>query len=116
MAWFRVDDGFHGHPKTRESGLAAIGLWTVAGSYSRAYGLGGRIPQTLVSSWSARRQAETLVASGLWAVDGDGWRFHDWDDFQPSIEEEQAVRAAARRRQREHRQRACDSDSGGDNA
>src|SRR5262245_55464361 len=42
----------------------------------------------------ARRHAETLVAVGLWVVDGDGWRIKAWPKWNRSsaaIESESAA-------------------------
>jgi len=106
MAWFRVDDQLHGHPKARQAGLAAMGLWSLAGSYSASYGLAGDVPAHYVAGWpNGRKLAQALVACGLWETTENGWRFHDWDDYQPSADEIEEARAAARRRQREHRQK-----------
>ena len=37
MPWFRVDDGFHGHPKVDMLSPAAVGIWTLCGSWSAQY-------------------------------------------------------------------------------
>lgn len=44
MPWFKVDDQLHSHPKPRRASLAALGLWTLSGSYSMAYKLDGSHP------------------------------------------------------------------------
>ena len=110
MPWFKVDDALHHHPKTRRAGVAAIGLWTLSGSLSMAYKLDGFVPAWYVHSLKAQRQAAQLVACGLWVpghheVEGDGWWFHDWGDYQPSSDEIEKTRANARQRQRSRRQR-----------
>jgi len=45
MPWFKVDDALHSHPKTRKAGLAAMGLWVVAGSFSASYMTSGFISE-----------------------------------------------------------------------
>ncbi len=110
MPYFRTDDQMHGHPKARRAGLAALGLWDMAGSHSMAYKLDGFVPEWFVQSWrGGKGAAETLVAVGLWEVskrDGEpGYCFHDWLDYQPSSDEIERDRERARERQRESRRR-----------
>lgn len=107
MAFFNVDDQFHGHPKRRRAGWAAIGVWTAAGSWCRAYKRDGFVPSELVDEWKVKRQAEQLVDAGLWMhceEDGDvGYRFHDWLDINSASDEVEKQREAARKRQRARR-------------
>lgn len=106
MAWFKIDDTLHSHPKVRRAGAAAIGLWTASGAYSSAYKLDGFVPLDYVTTWpGGRKLAAALVTAGLWEAAESGWRFHDWSDYQPSAEEIEAERAATRDRQRAFRQR-----------
>jgi hypothetical protein len=110
VPWFKVDDTLHSHPKTRKAGLAAIGLWSVAGSWSMAYKTDGFVPDWFVTSWpKGTTLAAALVKAGKWETgvkDGEqGWYVHDWNDYQPSAEEIEADREAARDRQRRHRAR-----------
>lgn len=110
MPWFKVDDGMHSHPKPRRAGLAAVGLWSVAGSWSSQHAQEGFVPDWFVASWpQGRRNAERLVEAGLW-MPGDregetGWWFHDWHDFQPSKAEIERDREANRQRQRKFREK-----------
>jgi hypothetical protein len=117
MAWFKVDDTLHSHPKPRKAGLPAMGLWAMAGSYSMAYKLDGFVPDYYVASWpNGRRLAERLVKAGQWDVghrdDETGWHFHDWLDYQMSADEIEADRERARDRQREYRKRLRDRKTG----
>lgn len=118
MAWFKIDDLLHGHPKTRKADLPAMGLWAVAGSYAMAYKLDGHIDAEWVASWrNGTKLAARLVQAGFWHPaghdchecpqprDDGGWVFHNWADFQPSTTEIEKTRAAARERQAAHRQR-----------
>lgn len=109
--WFKVDDTFHSHPKRHRAaraGLAAIGMWTVVGSYCMSYKTDGFIADWYVASLpDGLALAETLVAADLWSPaekDGEtGWQFHDWDDYQPSSSEIEKTRENSRARQRRHR-------------
>lgn len=110
MAFFNVDDQFHGHPKARRAGLAAVGLWTVAGSHCRAYKSDGFVPLWFVAGWpSGKRLAQALVDADLWhecEQEGEqGYRFHDWFDINETADELEAMRAKARDRQRARRAR-----------
>lgn len=121
MPWFRVDDTLHSHPKTRRAGLAALGLWTVAGSYACQYITEGFVPDWLVSAQkSGPRLAQILVSSGLWERserDGEsGYQFHDWDHFQMSKEEILADREHNRERQRRFREKKREARNGVTNA
>jgi hypothetical protein len=108
VPWYKVDDTFHSHPKSRRSGLEAVGLWTVSGSHCMAYKADGFVPEWFVRSWpKGKRLADVLVREGLWkpeVKDGEpGWQFHDWADYQPTSEEIEADRVYARDRQRRRR-------------
>lgn len=89
MTWFKVDDRFHSHRKVLSLSLAAVGLWTRAGSWCSANpDTRGHVPRVLLQTIGAKPAlAGELVKSGLWETTPDGWRFHDWDDYQPSPEE-----------------------------
>lgn len=109
MPFFNVDDQFHSHPKRRRAGWAAIGLWTAAGSWCRAYKRDGFVPADLIDEWKARRHAERLVAAGLWVETEEGgepgYRFHDWLDINTTADEVEQQREKARERQRKRRQK-----------
>lgn len=99
MPWFKVDDTLASHPKARAAGLAAMGLWVVAGAYASQYLTGGQVPRWFVDSWpSGRRLADRLVDAGLWLTCDDGWNFHQWDERQPTKDQVEADREAARQR------------------
>lgn len=81
MTWARLDDQLHAHPKALAAGLEAMGLWTLALSWCRAYRTGGQVsPEALrrLAGPKAKRLAARLVDARLWKPAGDGWRFHDW--------------------------------------
>lgn len=111
MTWFKVDDTLAGHPKARQAGLAAIGLWTAAGSWSSQQLEDGRVPAWYVDTWpQGRKLAAALVKAKLWHAPGhdcdecpgvgDGWVFHDWGQANPFraevIEERDRKRAAGK--------------------
>lgn len=111
MPAFRVDDMLHSHPKHRRSGLAAIGLWTLCGSWSMSYKTDGFVPAWFAHGFPRGRQlSEELVSATLWekgfGAGGEaGYQFHDWLDWQPSAEEIERDRERQRARSREFRRR-----------
>jgi len=85
MAWFRVDDHLYSHPKWIALPKGARALWTAAGSWSAGQLLDGYVPSAALAVLDGtRREAAALVAVGMWVEEPGGWRFHDWQDFQPT--------------------------------
>lgn len=113
MTWFKVDDKLHDHRKARAAGCAAMGLWTMAGSWAADNLTDGFVPDSVAARWdrSYRRLAARLVEVGLWVEDfqhgEQGWSFHEWSDGgrQPTRERVLAERAAAQERMAKVRQR-----------
>lgn len=108
IGWFKNDDSLHAHRKTRKAGLEAMGLWVVAGTWASSQNTEGFVPRWFVETWPrGLALAKKLVAAGFWDEDKDGgedgWRFHDWLDYNFSQEEVEERRQAAAERQRRHR-------------
>ncbi len=85
MAWFLVDDEAHAHEKFMRAGNAAIGAWTMMGSWCRRRRGDGFVPADVARRFAKPAELKQLVACGgegnpglLVKVDG-GYRFHDWD-------------------------------------
>lgn len=85
MPDFRVNDQQHTMDASREAGLAAMGLWAMAGSHamSPAVLTDGWVSEVYVRGWpNGRRAAAALVGAGLWRQstrDGKpGYQFVDW--------------------------------------
>lgn len=97
MPWFKVDDKLHDHRKARRAGKAAMGVWVLAGSWAMDNLSDGFVPEDVLLRWGTRSDAAKLVAAGLWDTavrEGEeGWRFHDWERFQPSAAVTAAIRA-----------------------
>lgn len=99
MPWFKVDDAFHGHPKVMELSPAAVGVWTLAGSWCANYLTDGEIKLPVVRRLGATDDMiQELVTAGLWIDLGGAYQFKDWDEYQPLKEEVMAERNAARER------------------
>ncbi|OAN35076.1 hypothetical protein A4X17_11380 [Plantibacter sp. H53] len=104
MPWFKVDDGFHGHPKVVDASLEAIGLWTVAGSWCAKYLTDGFVPEkTVLRLGGDVDSAGELVRAELWSFADDGYQFKDWEDYQPLKADVEAERAAAQERMKKVR-------------
>lgn len=98
MAWFKVDDKLHDHRKARAAKKAAMGVWVLAGSWCADNLTDGFVPTSVLARWGTRYDARALVEVGLWYADEQdgeqGWRFHDWDEFQPTRAQKMAEREA----------------------
>lgn len=113
MPDFRVADTAPEHPKLRAAGLAAAGLWAMAGAYSMAPTnlTDGWIPDHWVQGWpGGRKSAVRLVEVGLWRKEArhgiPGYQFHDWFDIQRAAAQIEEEKAAARERARKSRSRS----------
>ena len=99
MPWFKVDDGFHGHPKVVELSLAAVGIWALAGSWCAKYLTDGVITLRAIERMGGDDPlAQELVVRGLWLEIAGGFMFKDWAEYQPLKVAIEAERLAARER------------------
>lgn len=127
MAWFKTDDKFHDHRKTRRAirsgkkrrDAAAIGLWLLAGTWSADHLRDGFVPADELDRWDddGEALAERLVAAGFWehGTDDDGeagYRFLKWPEYQPTKAELEVKRDQARERMRRHREARRDPPDG----
>lgn len=110
MVWFIVDDGFSSSPKVlgipRSDRMAAVGLWTTAGSWCAKHLTDGRVPGFMLDEWGAEQgSAKHLLASGLWEESEGGFFFHDWEGWQRTRSEIEEKRDAERERKRLYREK-----------
>lgn len=104
MTWFKVDDNFAFHPKVMEAGNAAVGLWVRCGAWSMSHLTDGFVPLEMIKIFKGKKSdADRLVQAGLWIAEEDGYRFHDWGQYQPTRESVQETRAAWAERQKRAR-------------
>jgi hypothetical protein len=104
MPWFRVDDQLCLSRKTITAGNKAMGLWVRAGSWAMQQLTDGHIPAAaLTMLGGTRADANNLVTAGLWHKTQDGYRFHEWDHWQPSKADLEEQRAKDRERLNEWR-------------
>lgn len=93
--WFKVDDSFFSNPKTAMLSDGATALWLRSGSWSAQQLTGGFIPARMLPMFRGSDDSvQELCDAGLWERDSerDGYRFHDWNDYQPDGEEVDALR------------------------
>jgi len=104
MPWGRLDDGLYDHPKLDALGrskLAAVGLWTLAISWSNRRLTDGFVPTDRVLSLGGTPAiADLLVAAGLFDQADGGYVIHDFLTFNESREHVESRREADRNRKR----------------
>lgn len=100
MPWFKVDDSMWSHPKFLGLSDKAFRLWVRAGAYACQHLTDGVISDDMLGLLgAARKHCDELWAAGLWErVPEGGYRFHDWQDYQPSSEQVRSRRDEARER------------------
>ena len=105
MTWFKVDDSFYDHPKVFDAPDCAVALWTRAGTWSARNLTDGFVPAGMPARLcdDPDTAVKELVRRGLWSRVKDGFRFHDWSEYQPSRESVERERLAAAERQRRRR-------------
>jgi hypothetical protein len=107
MTYFKVDDHFHSHPKILTLGLDAVGLWTLAGSWSGEQLTDGFIPVSLITRLGGSEStALALVNAGLWEHAPNGYQFHDWaahNATKAQVEESRELWRVKKEKQRAYR-------------
>jgi hypothetical protein len=92
MAWFKIDDKFHTHPKVVTAGNAAVGLWCRLGAWSSDHLTDGHIPGAVARVFGTETELAALVDTGLLAATDTGYQFADWLNYNPSAAEVEASR------------------------
>ena len=111
MAWFRLEDSFHHHPKVMRAGNAAVGLWVRCGTYSSQYLTDGFIPDEIIATYGRTREIQAAVTSRLWIPTEGGMLIPDYLDYNPSAEQvKQRRKEDAERKRRGGRSRRGDDD------
>jgi hypothetical protein len=98
VPWYKVDDGLSMKAETtripRKLRTSAIGLLTLAGSWSARELTDGHIPVHMLEELCGTTdEADWLVTAGFWNAVEDGWRFVEWAPEQPLREVVLADRA-----------------------
>lgn len=125
--WLMIDDQFRRHEKYHLAGEHGIALWHACAIDCAAANKEGHVPSHMLRAWapagwsSSKLTAATkaLVRSGLWHDTDtlcdrcqdrhgpleDGWRFHDWLDWQMQArsKDDPIFKMRERRRKQLHR-------------
>lgn len=111
MPWGKMDDKFHRNRKVRQlrklgaKGREALGVWTFWWSWCLDDGgdFDGFVPADELDAAEARCAA-LLVQVGLWDKAEDGFRFHDFNEYNPTRVQLEHKRESDRDRQRRRRE------------
>lgn len=98
MTWFRIDDQLADHPKVMalEDRLAALGLWTMCGTYASKHLTDGFVPHPVAVMYGGPKWSKLipdLVRVGLFESVPNGYLLHDYLDYNPSREKISTERA-----------------------
>src|SRR2546426_9741108 len=106
MAWGRLFTDILNHRKFVELDATAGWLWARAIAYcwdqlTDGFVPRGQVPRLLPTSPArSLKAAKDLIKAGLWEMDPDGYRFHDWLDWNPPASQIREQRESARQRMR----------------
>lgn len=111
MAWARLDDKYHGHPKiTRifDTNPGALGLYSLLLSYCASYETNGYVEPWQMVRLSPKevereQQIADLLKLGALLEHGDGYVVADYLDYNPSREQIANKRDADRLRKAKSR-------------
>lgn len=114
MSWFKIDDGFHCHPKVFAAGTPAIGLYVRCGSWAAQQVTDGVIPKQIAKLYGTPRMIKALVDAGLWhqaghdcescpRLDANSYVIHQYLERNPSRAETDVTRKAKSERQQRWR-------------
>jgi hypothetical protein len=114
MPWARLEDIMDEHPKLVGLSDGAFAMEMRAILYSARVLTDGFIAKHLLKRLTSATdiavisaQVKELVESRLWEPEGDGYRIHDYAQYQPTREQVLARRAAdAERKRKGHKTRA----------
>ncbi len=85
-----------------------ITLWVFAGCHSDLNGTDGMLSRGLESNMNiplktASKCVEALLNVGLWELDGNGYRYHDWEHWNELKSQKQRRKDQARERKKKQR-------------
>lgn len=115
MPWFKIDDGFHCHPKVFAAGTPAVGLYVRCGSWAAQQTSEGIVPKQVARLYGTPRMIKALIDAGLWhqaghgcescpELDANSYAIHQYLDRNPSRVEVESVRKLKSARQQKWRE------------
>ncbi len=86
MTWLRLDDAFAQHPKIIRLSKIQRWIWVEILCYCARFRTEGRVPAEVreVVPSADKNLLKRLVEVGLLDEDGDAWKVHDWDEYNPA--------------------------------
>lgn len=130
MTWVKLDDHFPDHPKIASAGPLAMAWHVAALCYCSRHLTDGHIPtrvaRSLIDLTGCTETTETgntyqlqpavlierLVDSGAWHKEPDGYRLHDFLEYNPARSAVLAEREAAKQRMGKRRKPNTEQSSG----
>jgi hypothetical protein len=112
--WVRLDVYHLRNPKMRKAGLFGRALWIAGLCYAYAQDTDGQISADVLDLLAAeagltldqaQEAASKLTDVGVWVLEPDGWRMHDYENCQETSAERDTRRSQDRERQRRRRQK-----------
>jgi hypothetical protein len=100
MAWARLDDGWHDHPKTVAAGLEGAGLFAMCLTWAhkarKTSPQPGFVPREVVARFAgskANRLARRLVELHSFEPADGGWMIHDFEKYLSKYDSKKAAEA-----------------------
>lgn len=108
MAWGRIDDKLYSHRKTmripRAHRCEAMGLWTLAISWSNNHGTDGYVPRDIWDEFgTSQDMSRLLVDAGYWIETDDGFLIANFSEYNLTSNDMLAKREAEAKRKRQWR-------------
>lgn len=107
MSWVKLDDRFPEHRKVEDLSDAAFRLHVSALCWTASKEKDGFVPRKAARKLGSQSRIEELVDAGLWIQVGDDYEINDYLEYNPSHDQLEAKRAAARERMRKARDGEC---------
>lgn len=115
MPWFKIDDGFHCHPKVLAAGTPAVGLYVRCGSWAAQQASDGIVPKQVARMYGTPRMIKALIEAGMWhqkghdcpscpELDANSYAIHEYLDRNPSRVDIEKERKAKSERQQKWRE------------
>lgn len=101
--WARLDDNFHAHPRTLQSGLEANGLFARALSYCAHYLTDGYLPIEWAEAQGGKKPVQRLVDAGLVEPIEGGYIVIGYLERNPSRDDVRETRGKDGRKHALHR-------------
>lgn len=115
MTWLKKDDRFPEHRKIRRLSDGAYRLHDTALCACAKDETDGLVTESDIADMQhgerLRKYVPALVLAGLWVPVANGWRIHDYLDYNPSRAQLDDKRAADRKRQEDRRHRLAEARS-----